>query len=200
MRQLLAMEAARIMVEEGVKDFYQAKRKAAEHLGATSTQHMPRNSEVEEALKEYQRLFKSDSQPHRLRELREAAIRAMEFFAPYQPRLVGSVLRGTAGEHSDVNLHVFADTPEEVELFLVQKGIPHDTGERRFRNGADVLRRPLFRFLADDVVFEVVVFPTEGIRQSPHSAIDGKPMRRASLQAVRELLDRGDPELVPITG
>lgn len=199
MRQRLAIEAARIMVEEGVKDFLAAKRKAAEHLGATSTQHMPRNSEIEDALREYQRLFKSDTQPARLRELRQAAADAMEFFHDFQARLVGSVLRGTAGEHSDVNLHLFADTPEEVGLFLLQKGLPYELGERRFRMHGDFVRYPTYRFLAGDVVVEVVVFPPEGIRQAPAGEIDGHPMQRASLAAVKELLadDRGETIVAP---
>ena len=57
-RHLLAQEAARIMAEEGVRDFRFAKRKAAERLGFDPRSlHLPTNLEVEQALAEHQRLF-----------------------------------------------------------------------------------------------------------------------------------------------
>ena len=69
-RKLLAIEAAKIMTESGVKDFYAAKRKAAIRLGIPNTKHLPRNIEIEQALSEHQRLFKNHTQPSRLLELR----------------------------------------------------------------------------------------------------------------------------------
>ena len=52
MRQRLAVEAARIMAEEHISDFYKAKHKAAERLGAANTRNLPRNGEIEKALQE----------------------------------------------------------------------------------------------------------------------------------------------------
>lgn len=189
MRQLLAQEAARLMAEEGIKDFHLAKRKAAERLNAPDTRNLPRNIEVQEALVDYQRLFQAESQPERLRELREAAVEAMEFLAPFRPRLVGSVLSGTAGEHSDVNLHVFADTPEDVAFFLMDQQIPFETDERKLRFGREQWRDlPVFRFIAGDVVVDLTVFDPAGGREAPRSRVDGKPMERGNLETVRQLL------------
>lgn len=189
MRQRLAQEAARLMAEEGVQDFYAAKRKAAERLGAPHTQNMPRNKEIEEALQDYQRLFLGSEGEERLRRLREAAIQAMHFFASFEPRLAGSVLAGTAGAHSDVNLHLFADTPEEVSLFLMGAGVPFEAGMRRMRlnreTSGDI---PSVRFLAGEQPIEALIFPANGIRQAPLSPVDGRPMERASLARVEELL------------
>ncbi|MGA7801469.1 MAG: hypothetical protein WCC36_11725 [Gammaproteobacteria bacterium] len=189
MRLRIAQEAARVMVEEGVRDYYAAKRKAAAHLGARETQNMPRNIEIEEALQEYQRLFQSDSQPECLRALRLAACEAMHFLARFEPRLVGSVLSGSAGQYSDVNLHLFADTPEEVALFLMQSDIPFDTADRRLKVGRGEYRNfPGFRFVAGDHAVELTVFPLDGLREAPRSSLDGKPMRRAALAALEALL------------
>lgn len=189
MRQRIAQEAARIMAEEGIRDYYMAKRKAAERLGAADTQNMPRNTEVEEALHEYHRLFKSATQPQRLRQLRETALQAMRLFAQFNPRLVGSVLNGTAGEHSDINLHLFADNPEEVALFLMEENIPFEPSERRLRltNDATVVY-PVYRFVAGGTMIDLTVFPAEGVRQAPRSPVDGKPMRRISIAALEELM------------
>ena len=189
MRQRLAQEAARIMAEEGVRDFYAAKRKAAERLGAPHTQNMPRNREIEEALQDYQRLFLGAASEAQLRLLREAAAQAMRFFAPFEPRLAGSVLSGTAGTYSDVNLHLFAETPEDVNLFLLGSGIPFESGVRRVRlnreHSDDI---PTVRFLAGNQPIEALIFPANGIRQAPLSPVDGKPMERATLSRVEELL------------
>ena len=57
LRRQLAADAARIMAEEGVRDFHAAKRKAAARLGLPETKHLPGNDEVDSALQEYLRLF-----------------------------------------------------------------------------------------------------------------------------------------------
>lgn len=189
MRQRIAQEAARIMAEEGIRDYFMAKRKAADRLGAPDTQNMPRNTEVEEALHEYHRLFKSATQPQRLRQLRETALQAMQLLAQFNPRLVGSVLNGTAGEHSDINLHLFADNPEEVVLFLMEENIPFEPGERRLRISSEAAAAyPVYRFVAGRTVIDLTVFPAEGLRQAPRSPVDGKPMRRISIAALKELM------------
>ena len=48
----------------------------------------------------------------------------MLFLARFRPRLVGPVLSGTAGPHADIGLHLFADTPMDVLLFLMEHRIP----------------------------------------------------------------------------
>lgn len=188
LRIRIAQEAGRLMAEGGVRDFALAKRKAAERLGAPTTRNLPTNQEVEEAQREYQRLFRSHTQPQRLRELREAAVQAMRLLERFDPALVGPVLAGTADAHSAVNLHLFSDTPEEVGLFLDERGIPHTLDERRLRVNAEHSDNfPLYRFVAGDVPVELTVFAPNGRRQAPLSPVDGRPMRRANLLAVEEL-------------
>ena len=190
MRVRIAQEAARLMAEEGINDYYVAKRKAAQHLGAPDTRNMPRNVEVETALQEYQRLFRGEEQVNRLRELRENAVHAMRFLAQFSPRLVGSVLSGTAGRHADINLHLFADTSEEVSLFLMNSNIPFKASHKRLRLGREEWREfPSFGFAAGGHPVDLVVFPREGSREAPRSPVDGRPMHRARLQEVEALLE-----------
>jgi len=189
MRTRIAQEAARLMSEEGIQDFYAAKRKAAQHLGAPDTRNMPRNQEVEAALQEYQRLFRGEQQTGHLRVLREAAVQAMRFLAGFKPRLVGSVLSGTAGRHADINLHLFADTPEEVSLFLMDNSIPFHPAQKRLRISREAWQEfPAYEFMAGDQAVELVVFPCEGRREAPRSPVDGRPMRRARVEEVEALL------------
>ena len=133
MRRALAQEAARIMSDHGIDDYGLAKRKAAERLGATDIAALPKNTEIEAALAEHQRLFRSASHAVSLTMLRQTAVQAMRLLQRFQPRLVGSVLSGTASAHSDVNLHLFAEGAETVALHLLERGVPHRIAQRRLR-------------------------------------------------------------------
>ena len=188
LRILVAQEAARILSEEGRKDYRIAKTKAAERLGIDPRAGLPTNQEVEQALFAHQSLFREQSHQPRLRELRASAVRAMRMFETFNPRLVGSVLSGTAGEYPEVHLHLFADSIKDVVLFLIEQNIPYEGGEKRYRFGKDYQYLPVLRFFAGEVPFELAVFPPKGIRQAPLSPVDGKPMKRADLAEVEELL------------
>jgi hypothetical protein len=191
LRQALAQEAARIMAEHGVRDFRVAKRKAAERLGVTDgAAALPKNIEIEAALAQYQRLFGGEAHVESLHAQRRAALNAMEYLQEFDPRLVGAVLSGTATEHSDVQLHLFADRAESVTIKLVDEGIPHEVTEKRVRMNAErVLAYPGVRFELDEQSIEATVFPTDGIRQAPVSPVDGRPMKRAGKLEVAALLD-----------
>lgn len=192
MRIRLAQEAARILAESGGQDFLTAKRKAALRLGAGDTRNMPSNTEIEEALREYQRLFRGSSQPQILHALRSEAVRAMGFFEEFRPKLTGPVLQGTADVHTPITLHIFAATVEEVGLFLMRFQIPYQMQDKRLRLSGDSQETyPCYRFMAGRFQMEVVVF-LAGKPVTPLSPVDGKPMRRASIAEVQSLLDSED--------
>jgi hypothetical protein len=192
-RLRVAQEAARLMSEHGIRDFHHAKLKAAERLGVHDAQALPRNNEIEDALREHQRIFHGDSQPQLLRERREAAVEAMRFLADFEPRLVGAVLEGTADAYSAVCLHVFSDTPEAVTLFLQERGVPVEVQTRRLRVTRDEqVEYPVLLFAADSLPFDLTVLPRDALRQAPLDRIDEKPMRRASLATAEELLAEAD--------
>jgi hypothetical protein len=190
LRRALAQEAARIMAEHGIEDFLQAKRKAADRLGVNDVAVLPKNVEIEAALRAHQRLFGRDSHQHTLQEQRRIALATMHRLSEFQPRLVGSVLTGTATHFSDINLHLFADRSESVAIKLLDMGIPHEFYERRVKMDADrIVNYPALRFDADGSTVDATVFPIDGIRQSPYSPVDGKPMKRADAREVAELVD-----------
>lgn len=187
-RQRLAVEAARLMAEGGMRDFHQAKLKAAERLGIFDDASLPRNREIEDALREYQRLFQRDNVIE-LRRRREAALRALEFFKPFDPRLVGPVLDGTADARSAVTLHLYSDDADAAPRFLDQHGIPAEARSRRLR--LDREREgdfPVWLFSAEDLAFDLTVLPLDLLRQAPLSGVDEKPMKRASIAQLRQLL------------
>lgn len=190
MRQRLAQKTAQILLESGARDFYAAKQKAAHQLGATDTKSLPTNSEIELALSEYQRLFHASTQPEHLSHLREIAIEAMQFLKNFKPRLVGSVLSGTADKHSAIKLHVFADTVESVGFYLDDNKIPNKLGECRLKLAAEQFQNySTYEFIADDIQIELMVFLARQ-KQIPLSPVDGKPMKRADITEVELLLNQ----------
>lgn len=187
-RHRLAHEAARLMAESGIRDYHQAKLKAAERLGIFDDASLPRNREIEDALREYQRLFQRENVPA-LHRRREAALRAMEFFHAFQPRLVGPVLDGTADTRSPVSLHLFSDDPDAAPRFLEQHHIPAESRSRRLRLDRErVAEVPVWVFSAEDLSFDLTVLPLDLLRQAPLSNVDEKPMKRIGTAQLRQLL------------
>ena len=189
-RQQVAHEAARLMVEHGIRDYHLAKRKAAERLRVGDSRDLPRNDEIEREREAYQRLFRGEEQSHHLYALRKCALEAMRLLDSFRPRLVGPVLSGAADRHSEICLHLFSDPPETVAMFLLENRITHDQGEARVRFRSNEHERlPAFRFIAGELPVELIVFSARARRRIPLSPVDGRPMRRAKLAEVTALVE-----------
>ena len=188
-RHRLAHEAARLMAEGGFRDYHQAKLKAAERLGIHDDASLPRNREIEQALREYQRLFVGESRLQALHARRQAALRALEFLEAFSPRLVGPVLEGTADANSPVLLQLHAEDADAVPRFLEDHRIPADARTRHVRldrkREADF---PVWLFSAEGLTFDLTVLPLDALRQAPLSGVDEKPMKRASFSNLQQLV------------
>lgn len=196
-RVRIAQEAARLISEHGIRDFRHATLKAAEKLRILDAQALPRNSEVEQALREHQRLFLADSQPQWLRERRLAAVEAMHFLIAFEPRLIGTVLEGTADVHSPVCLHVFSDDADAVVHYLRDNGVPAEIQARHLQHhhhDDDQIEYPVLLFSAGELPFDLTVLPRDALRQAPRDPIDDRPMRRASLSQLQALLQNEDAD------
>jgi hypothetical protein len=189
MREHVAQEAAKIMHEQCLRNYEQAKRKACERLGIPGKTSMPSNDEIQRALTAYIELFKSDTQPELLKRLRQAAIKVMNFLAGFEPRLVGSVLHGTADQYAPVQLHVFAESPEFILQFLLECGISYQLSNRRIKycdgRTEDIT---MCECRDGEVPIELLLFDMIGLREAPRSPINGKPMQRMNLREVEKLL------------
>lgn len=189
-RQKIILEAARIMAEEGVRDFQSAKRKAAHRLSLPEDKNWPGNAEIEAALKQHLALFQKDW-PRTVQGLREEALEAMALLEQFAPKLVGEVLSGAVTRFPEIQLHLAAPAPEDLGLFLTAHNIPFDLEDRRLRYNDDrVVQVPVFRFLAGDTRFALYVLSLEAIRELPLSPVDGRPMHRASRRELEALLGR----------
>src|SRR5690606_26922194 len=125
LRAEIAAAAARLIAEDGV-DYASAKRKAAKQILGNSKIRgdvLPDNTMVEDEVRAYNALFFADTQPVRLRHLRQLALDLMSELTAFQPYLTGAVLNGTAGEHSDIHIQLFVDNTKEVAIYLLNKGV-----------------------------------------------------------------------------
>jgi predicted nucleotidyltransferase len=188
LRRRLAYVAARMMAEDGIADFAAAKMKAARQEGLADANLLPDNNEIEEALREYQGLYQSEEQPARLRHLREIAVRVMRSLDAFRPVLVGSVLSGTAGQHSDVNLQLFTDDPKALAMFLLNKRYRFEEGSRRLKRGDRVEEVPQLSLEVEDVTVTMLVLDPGDERSAPRARGDAQPQLRARLAEVEAML------------
>lgn len=186
MRRLIADAAARLLALDGSQDYGSAKRKAARQLGAADSQNLPDNQEIENALREYQAIFQADAAPNRLVQLRKVAMEYMERLIDYDPHLTGSVLNGTAGKHSDINLQLFTDKEKDIEFLLMGSPEPYRTAERRSSESGGVVYP---RFIIDDprATIDITVYPAIELRKLKRTYPDGTP-RRLRLPAFADSL------------
>ncbi len=184
----VVQEAARIICEDGLADYRLAKQKAIERLGLGFGTPLPSNADIQDAVIQYQRLFGGRAYASRLTHLRRTAAQAMRLLAEYQPRLVGAVASGATTDAHKVQLHCFADKPEQIDMLLADGGLPFEVSERRYRlSSGESLDVPVLTFMAADVGVDVAVFPERGQREAPLSPTDGQPMKRLELAAVEQL-------------
>jgi len=128
-RVRIAQAAARLIAEHGLVDWSSAKRKACRELGLAENEALPGNDEIEQALRDYNTLFRADAQAASLREQRRLALDWMERLAPWHPLLIGGVAAGWATPHSEVRLELEAEDPKAVELSLINGAIDYQAGD-----------------------------------------------------------------------
>jgi len=171
------------MAEEGVHDLGTARQKAALRLGMNPTRGLPRDEDVEMALQEYHRLYRSRVQPQHIASLRQLALEAMRFFRHFSPRLVGGVLDGSAGAHSPVTLNLYPETPEDVLRSLMDNRIPFTEIRADSRgNGKFQGECPGLAFTVDGVRVELCLFPVVFRQQAT-----GRRDRRVSGGTIEEV-------------
>ena len=190
LRRHIAYIAARMIAEDGIADYATAKQKAARQAGLADMNLLPDNQEIEEALREYQGLYQKDDQPAHLRRLREVAVKVMREFDDFRPALVGSVLSGTAGQYSDVNLQLFTDDPKALSMFLLNKRYRFEEGSKRVRRGGREDEVPQISLEVEDVTVTMTVLDLEDERSSARLRADDEPPVRARLAELEALLAR----------
>ena len=197
-RQMIAQQAARMMAEDGINDFAYAKKKAGKQLGVSEASVLPTNAEIEEEIRLYHKIYNADEQPLELEKLRKAALITMQLFERFNPHLTGSVLDGTAGKFAQTNIHLFADSVKEVEMFLLNMQIPFESSEKSYRlsdkpskDKKDKVRKtvPVFTLETELGVQKLSVFDVDDLRIATKRSVDGGNAERADVSDLQALLN-----------
>ncbi len=167
LRQLVAQQAARMMAEDGISDYAFAKRKAARQLGMEDVHCLPGNAEIESELRLHQEIFHGEDHGATLRQLRTDALATMQLLARFDPHLTGPVLTGTAGKHAETDVHLFADSDKDVEIFLLNNKIPYTTGERNHHIGGERRKIPVLTLEGPSGPIRLSIFAPDEIRSQP---------------------------------
>ena len=182
LRIRVAQQAARLIADHGIRDYQLAKRKAAEQLGLDPKNSMPRNDEIEEALRAYQQLFDAENTEARLETLRGAAIDCMQLFTDYDPLLTGRIVQGTATAHTPITIHIFSENPRVIATLLMDLDIEFDASEKRLRINSEIQNDfPCFLFNFKQHKVELLVLPHQLQRQAPLSKENARPMKRLNI-------------------
>ncbi|KPV64396.1 MAG: Nucleotidyltransferase domain protein [Candidatus Bathyarchaeota archaeon BA2] len=124
LKKRVARETAILLYTSQEKEYKQAKKRAAKTLGVRV---LPSNLEVAEELDKIAEENEGSSRRERLFQMRKEALQIMESLKEFNPRLVGSVWRGTAHQNSDIDILAFSQNPKSV-LGQLQKNEYRITG------------------------------------------------------------------------
>ena len=197
-RQLIAQQAARMMAEDGINDFAYAKKKAGKQLGVSEASVMPTNAEIEDEIRLYHEIYNADEQPLELAKLRQAALMTMQLFERFNPHLTGSVLDGSAGKFSQTNIHLFADSAKDVEMFLLNQQIPFESSEKSYRvsdkpskDKKEKVRKtvPVFTLETELGLQKLSVFDVDDMRVAVKRTVDGSNAERLDIAGVQAILN-----------
>ena len=197
MRQLIAQKAAQMMAEDGINDFAYAKKKAGKQLGVSEASVLPTNAEIEEEIRLYHNIYNADEQPLELAKLRKAALMTMQLLERFNPHLTGSVLDGTAGKFSQTNIHLFADSAKDVEIFILSQQIPFDSSEKSYRvsdkpskDKKEKVRKtvPVFTLETELGLQKISVFDVDDMRVAVKRTVDGSNADRMDIDELKQLL------------
>jgi hypothetical protein len=193
LRAQIAAVAARLIAQDGA-DYAAAKRKAASQVLGNAqpvANILPDNDEVEEEVRRYQALFQADTQPAHLLRLRTTALQVMDALEQFKPYLTGPVLTGSAGEHDDIELQLFADSAKEVQIFLLDKRVDFELSETPHFKGARFDPVETVSFLWHKEGVHAELYELNDLRGALKPRADGK-LARADAAAVRALMQQAD--------
>jgi len=128
LRNRVAQEAALLLYTSQEKEYKQAKKRAAETLGVRV---LPSNLEVAEELDRIAEERESASRKEMLLRMRREAHEIMEALEEFNPRLVGSVWRGTARQNSDIDILTFSQDHLQVLKQLRKHNFEAESSEWR---------------------------------------------------------------------
>ena len=196
LRQAIALEAARLMYERVETEYFTAKRKAAKRLCRKGVKpaDLPSNSEIRDQIQTFARIHEGDRRTQHLRDMRIEALRMMRLLRLFRPRLIGSVMTGHVRKGSDIDIHVFSDSPALITDMLEQEGVQFDLERKQVVKHGEA-RVFTHVHVYDRFNFELTVYDEDKAHYVFKSSITGKAIERASIAELEALSAREYPDL-----
>ena len=189
LRRLIAWEAARLMYSREVSEYYHAKEKAARriHKGWIKPSDLPSNAEIRDQIQILARLQEGPTSESTLAAMRLRAAWWLRQLAEFHPRLIGSVLKGCIREGSDIDVHVFAASPNSISVLLDDLGAHHTMERKRVEKDGE--QRVYTHFhVQDEFPVELTVYHPSLLGFRFRSSITGKPIEKVNLVELERLI------------
>ena len=189
-RRRVAWEAAWLLYAGAVEDFREAKLEAARSLGVEA---LPSNYEVALELDAIADEVEGDNRRRRLLEMRREALNLMRLLSALNPRLIGSVWRGTARRGSDIDIVVYAEDLGEVEMLLMEGGYNiGEVEEVSVQKGGEIRASYHIHIPLNDYEAEIVVRHPDEMGRFERCEIYGDLKRGLTLSELERIM-RVDP-------
>lgn len=197
LRERVAQEAALLLYTSQEKEYKQAKKRAAKTLGARV---LPSNLEVAKELDKIAEEREGLSRREMLIRMRKEALKIMEILKDFNPRLFGSVWRGTAHRNSDIDIVAFFQDPKVV-LEQLQKSkyrVTSSEWQKVTKRGEKESSFHIYLLLPSGDEGEVVVRNPKKAGSLERCEIFGDPLTGLSrLQLLRVLKKKPLQKFVP---
>jgi len=188
LKRKVAREAAILLYTGQEKEYRQAKIRAAENLGVKI---LPSNREIAEELNSLAQELEGKEREKRLIEMRKTALQIMKALKAFNPRLIGSVWRGTANRKSDIDILIFHDTPKKIATILEKAGFSIRRTEWQTTEKKGEKKSSFHIFLEHSgYEIEVVVKPLEESEIVEKCEIYGDEITGLSIEELEEVLRR----------
>jgi hypothetical protein len=190
-KQEIAAAAARLVVEEGL-EYGPAKRRALRDLALPARTALPNNDEIEAEVRDYIRLYCSDTQPKELHALRVLALEWMERMAEFRPHVGGAVWHGTATRLSDIYIQLFCDDSKSAEIALIDHHVEYEPRMVTGFHGEQVEALSVHaasRVLGEEIGVHLLVYDLDDLRGALKHDAQGR-VPRGNLAALRRLIEK----------
>lgn len=187
----IAQQAAKLMIEHGIRDHRAAKIRAVSQLGLHEHSSLPSNAEIEHEREVFLNLFYAHDKGQINNQLQQLALKALKLLQTFNPYLVGDVVNGNVDQHSRISIHIYEFTIEQIEIFLMEHAIPyqHDDVQMKIeRNKHSFFPRACFE--ADQTTIEIIALPYNLKKSPPLSPVNGQPYKRLDLHKLENMISR----------
>ena len=186
-RLMVARRAADFIMEEGITDYLFAKKKAAKSLGLLTSDNLPSNQEIDNALKEYQNIFQEEVDSAIINKIKEEALNTMVLFEDFNPHLTGQLLEGLIPKFPKIQINLFTDNIKEVEYTLLNNNITFDVKDTIYQEKLSKKKstKTIPTFILEGVWFpiELKVYFENDMRSKKNNILSNKGK---NIKAIKE--------------